>query len=925
MIETDHITLRGVSVHNLKKIDVDLPYNKLVVITGLSGSGKSSLAFDTLFAEGQRRYVESLSSYARQFLDRMSKPDIDYIDGIPPAIAIQQKTNTLNPRSTVGTATEIYDYLKLLFARIGKTISPISLQEVKCFSVTDIVKFALNLEIGTKFFICFKYVFNDIQTNKLQLELLQKHSYQRLVVDNELITIEDLLLDDKIESLSSAFIVLDRLISKQDQKDKTRIADSVQTALYEGGNYCYILTYNDDKIIIDEFSTNYELDGIKFEPPTEQLFNFNSPLGACPRCEGLGNVYGIDENLVIPDKSLSIYSNAVACWRGEIMQQWKNEFIQTASVYDFPIHRPYSKLSDIEKDLLWFGNKDVYGLYRFFEYLEKQVHKIQYRVMLSRYKGKTICPECKGKRLKKTAFYVKINSKTIGEIVEMPINKSLHFFKELNISDFDREVSLRLLEEIINRLTSLVDVGLGYLSLNRLSSSLSGGEFQRINLASILGSGLVGALYVFDEPSIGLHSRDTNKLINVLKKLRDNENTVVVVEHDEAIIKAADYIIDMGPLAGYQGGQVVYQGNIENMLKKADTLTAKYLRGELNNFNNNQIKKWDKSIKVIGARYNNLKDINVEFPLNIINVVTGLSGSGKSSLVKGILFAALKKYLGYGAEYIGEHTALEGDLNYIKNVEYIDQNPIGKSSRSNPATYIKAYDEIRQLFASQAQAVHNLLKTSHFSFNSAGGRCETCKGEGEVTIEMQFMADINLICDACEGKRFKEEVLEVTLREKNIYDVLEMTIEEAVAFFSQGNSKYEKKIVQLLQNYIDLGLGYIKLGQPANTLSGGESQRIKLAYYLSIEKIEPTMFIFDEPTTGLHFYDITKLLNSFEKIREKGHSLVIIEHNPEVINFADWIIDLGPEGGENGGELIFAGTPQNLKKCKISETAKIIR
>ncbi|MDD4150639.1 MAG: excinuclease ABC subunit UvrA [Bacteroidales bacterium] len=924
MSKKDSISLRGVRVHNLKNIDVDIPHGKLIVITGLSGSGKSSLAFDTLFAEGQRRYVESLSSYARQFLGRMNKPEVDFIDGIPPAIAIQQKVNTRNPRSTVGTSTEVYEYLKLLFARIGKTHSPVSGTEVKRHNVGDVVDTILGFEEGTKVLICFTYVFNNVQTKEDQLQLIQKQGYNRVVCDEELFRIEDFIDDASLKAKKSVRIVLDRIVVKSDENQIGRVSDSVQTAFYEGRGECCIMQIESEARISQTFSNRFEADGIEFEIPTVHMFSFNNPIGACPVCEGFGKVLGVDEDLVIPNKSLSLFDNAVACWRGEIMQEWKKEFISKSAKFDFPIHRPYHQLSPQEKDLLWDGNSQLSGVNYFFKYLESKKQKIQYRVMISRYRGKTTCPECKGKRLKKEASYVKIKGYSIGELIDISMFELKDFFDKIKLTKYEKEVAERLLEEITTRLSSIVDVGLGYLTLNRLSSTLSGGESQRINLATIFGSGLVGSLYILDEPSIGLHPKDTENLIAVLKNLRDRDNTVVVVEHDEEIMRAADYIIDIGPKAGNFGGEIVFAGTPSEMIKKSNTLTSQYLKGLLTTRDSYERLKWNNFIEIKGARQFNLKNIDVKFPLGVATVVTGVSGSGKTSLIKTILYPALKKILGQFADKTGEHDAITGDIHLINDIEYIDQNPIGKSSRSNPATYIKAYDEIRKLFADQSHSKANGYKPSHFSFNVQGGRCETCQGEGEITVEMQFMADVHLVCEECGGKRFKDDILDVKFQEKNIADVLDMPISEAVEFFSLGKGRPEKKITALLQNYLDVGLGYVKLGQSSNTLSGGESQRVKLASFLSKEKMSPMIFVFDEPTTGLHFHDIRKLLQAFDKIRDKGHTLIIIEHNPEVIKFADWIIDLGPEGGDKGGQLMFAGTPEQIISSKDSVTGKYI-
>ena len=923
MADKECITLKGVRVNNLKNITIEIPRNKLIVITGLSGSGKSSLAFDTLFAEGQRRYVESLSSYARQFLGKMHKPEVDFIDGIPPTIAIRQKVNTRNPRSTVGTSTEIYDYLKLLFARIGKTYSPISGCEVKSHSTNDVINAITSMPEGTKVLICFPYTFNKKQKKGEQLLLISKQGYVRFVDDGKLLRTDEV---SDVNSLGDTIhIVLDRLTVKPEDTLVGRIADSVQTAFYEGKGECFVYEYG-EMLKQHSFSNRFEADGITFEQPSVNLFSFNNPIGACPTCEGFGKILGIDEDLVIPNKGMSVYEGAVFCWRGDVMKQWNHDFMIKSARINFPIHRPYYQLTEAEKEILWNGDKkhDIYGINDFFEYLETQKYKIQNRVMISRYRGKTTCPDCKGKRLKKEAMYVKINGKSIGDLIDMPISELCKFFNNLSLSAFDEEASARIRTEIKVRLDAMMEVGLGYLTLNRTASTLSGGESQRMNLATVFGSGLVGSLYVLDEPSIGLHERDTQNLITILKKLRDKKNTVVVVEHDEAIIRAADHVIDIGPLAGEFGGEVVFEGDIKK-LEKADTLTAKYLRGELQNPKNDTPLKWRNSIKIEGARYNNLKNITVTFPLNVATVITGVSGSGKTSLVKGILYPAIRRELGVSADKAGDFDKISGDLKMIKNIEFVDQNPIAKSSRSNPAIYIKAFDEIRKLFAEQKTAKLNGLKASHFSFNTEGGRCEVCQGEGEITVEMQFMSDIHLVCEACNGKRFKDEILEIKYRDKNIYDILEMSIEEAVEFFSQSDGKLEKNIVSLLQNYINVGLGYLKMGQPSSTLSGGESQRIKLATFLSMENAEPTIFIFDEPTTGLHFHDINKLLKAMESMRTKGHTLIIIEHNPEVIKFADWIIDLGPDGGENGGNLVFEGTPADLLKCKESITGKFLK
>lgn len=918
------ISLKGVKVNNLKNISIDIPRNKLVVITGLSGSGKSSLAFDTLYAEGQRRYVESLSSYARQFLGKMNKPEVDFIEGIPPTIAIRQKVNTRNPRSTVGTSTEIYDYIKLLYARIGKTFSPISGQEVKQHSSDDVIKTILAMDDGTKVMICFPYCFNIQQQKIEQLSLIERQGYSRIIIDNNAVRIDEIKKEEKLGN--EILIVLDRITVKKGEDIIGRIADSIQTSLYEGHGQCSLVASINGETKQFDFSDKFECDGQTFEHPSPNMFSFNNPIGACPTCEGYGKVVGIDEDIVIPNKGLSVYEGAVFCWHGEILKKWNTDFIIKSAKINFPVHRPYYKLTEKEKCILWNGMPEInlYGIYEFFNQLETQKYKIQNRVLLARYKGKTTCPDCLGKRLKKEATYVKINGKSIADIVDLPIDELKPFFTNLELSEYEQKVAKRLLNEINVRLESMQEVGLGYLTLNRLASTLSGGESQRMNLATVFGSGLVGSLYVLDEPSIGLHSRDTQNLIKILKKLRDRKNSVVVVEHDEAIIRAADYIIDIGPMAGEYGGEIVFKGTIDE-LYKTDTLTAKYLRGDLKNPRNDIPTNWRNSIKISGARMNNLQNIDVTFPLNVITVITGVSGSGKTSLVKGVLYPALRKYLDLPCDTVGDFDELSGDLRLVRNIEYVDQNPIGKSTRSNPATYIKAFDEIRKLYADQKLAKVNGLKPAHFSFNTDGGRCEVCQGEGEITVEMQFMSDVHLICEACNGKRFKDNILDIKYRDKNIADILEMSIEDAYNFFRSGEGKTEQNIADLLQNYLAVGLGYLRMGQSSSTLSGGESQRIKLANYISMENAEPSIFIFDEPTTGLHFHDINKLLKSFQKMKEKGHSLVIIEHNPEIIRYADWVIDLGPDGGSGGGNLVFEGTPQNLLKCKESETGKILK
>ena len=907
------IELKGVRVHNLKNIDLNIKLNQFVVITGVSGSGKSSLAFDTLYAEGQRRYVESLSSYARQFLGRLNKPECDYIKGIPPAVAIEQKVNTSNPRSTVGTSTELYDYIKLLYARIGKTYSPVSGEEVKRHSVDDIYSYILEDHTDQTVVIMAKLA----ETTNENLPLLISQGFSRIKYGDEFIRISDLIEKNiPLDTSKEMFLVIDRTRINDEKDTVSRIKDSVETALYEGNGTCYI----DIDGVTSSFSNKFEADGIEFQIPTINTFSFNSPIGACPKCEGYGKILGIDEDLVVPNKSLSVYDDAVMCWRGEKMSEWKHFFVQRAHKINFPVHTPYFELTDKEKDLLW---NSEYGIYAFFEHLEAKKFKIQNRVMIARYTGKTRCPVCHGTRLKKEASYVKINGRSITELVDIPISELKTYFDNLQLSEHDQTIAARVLPDIHNRIDFLLDVGLGYLTLNRLSSSLSGGESQRINLATSLGSALVGSLYILDEPSIGLHSRDTDRLIQVLQRLRDIGNTVVVVEHDEDIIKAADEIIDVGPLAGRLGGEIVYQGTLQN-LKKADTLTADYIYGKKNIPVPAKRRKSKRYLLLSGATENNLKNIDVKIPLGIMTAVTGVSGSGKSTLIKTILVPALKKYYGDYSDRTGSFNRLSGDLNSIHGVEFIDQNPIGKSSRSNPVTYLKAWDDIRKIFADEKLSKLNGFKPAHFSFNVPGGRCEECQGEGIIKVEMQFMADVYLECEHCKGKRFKDEVLEVKYKGQNIYDILEMTVNQAVEFFSSGPSHSERSIVSKLQKLIDVGLGYIKLGQASSTLSGGESQRVKLAYHLSQENAEPTLFVFDEPTTGLHFHDIHKLMDSLNALIERGHTVLIIEHNMDVIKCADNIIDLGPEGGSEGGYLVFEGTPEDLIKCEASYTGKYL-
>ncbi|WP_430820553.1 excinuclease ABC subunit UvrA [Carboxylicivirga caseinilyticus] len=920
------IVIKGARVHNLKNIDLEIPRNEFIVITGVSGSGKSSLAFDTLYAEGQRRYVESLSSYARQFLGRLDKPEVDFIKGIPPAIAIEQKVNTRNPRSTVGTSTEIYDYLKLLYARIGKTISPISGQEVKRQYVGDVVDYVNSLPEGTKLAVLAPVHHSEDRTCKEHLDILLKQGFSRVEANDTFIRIEDILNseEDDTKNCETINLVIDRLSAASDEETLSRLADSVQTAFYEGKGECTIKLFLKDETKTVVFSNKFELDGITFEEPTEHLFTFNNPVGACPRCEGFGNVIGIDEDLVIPNKSLSVYDGAIACWKGEKMGEWRDVLVNNAHYFNFPIHKPFFELSKEEKKLLWTGNEHFYGLDQFFKHVEEQQYKIQYRVMLSRYRGKTICPECSGARLKKEASWVKVNDRNIHDLVNLPVSELNTFFAQLTLNKHDQKVAGRLLTEIQTRLQFLNDVGLGYLTLNRLSSTLSGGESQRINLATSLGSSLIGSLYILDEPSIGLHSRDTHLLIKVLRNLQKVGNTVIVVEHDEDIIRSSDKIIDIGPLAGRLGGELVFQGDFNELQASEKSLTTKYLKGIEQIPIPSGRRKFNHAIHIKGACENNLKNINISFPLNVICSVTGVSGSGKSSLVRKILYPALKKQMGGYADKTGSFDMIEGAVKHIKDVEFVDQNPIGKSSRSNPATYLKAWDEIRKLMADQQASKLNGFKPSHFSFNIDGGRCDECQGEGTIKVEMQFMADIILKCESCHGKRFKDEVLEVSFHDKNVYDILELTVDEAIDFFGQSKLTTAKRIVSRLKPLSDVGLGYIKLGQSSSTLSGGESQRVKLAFYLANEKSEPTLFIFDEPTTGLHFHDIRKLLDAFNALVKNGHSLIIVEHNMDIIKSADWIIDLGPEGGNEGGNLVFAGTPEDLIKVKESYTGKYL-
>lgn len=921
-----NILVKGARVNNLKNIDIEIPRNKLVVITGLSGSGKSSLAFDTLYAEGQRRYVESLSAYARQFLGKMAKPETDFIKGLPPAIAIEQKVNTRNPRSTVGTSTEIYDYIRLLFGRVGKTYSPVTGELVKKHTVEDVIAVARSYPEGTRMAVITPVTLPEKRRFRTQLEVLLKGGYSRLVKDGEFIDIEHLLADDNLSETASGYdLLVDRLSVAYEGDELSRLADSVETAFFEGHDEMSLLVWGTDGLHRHDFSKRFEADGIVFREPSELMFNFNNPYGACPRCEGFGRVIGIDPNLVVPDPSLSVYDDAVMCWRGDKMSEWKRELIHLAPHIGFPIHRPYCDLTQAELDVLWHGNGRFKGIDGFFKMVEENQYKIQYRVMLARYRGKTRCPECNGSRLRKESEYVKVGGATISELVKMPVTDLKEWFAALKLDDNDKLVSSRLLVEINNRIGFLCDVGLGYLTLDRLSSTLSGGESQRINLATSLGSSLVGSLYILDEPSIGLHSRDTMKLIGVLRKLQQLGNTVVVVEHDEEIMRAADYLIDVGPEAGRHGGEIIYQGDVDKLMTATDSYTVRYLNGELSIPVPARRRKWRDYIEVTGAREHNLKNIDVKFPLGVMTVVTGVSGSGKSTLVRDILYRAMVRHLGNPCDAPGLHRALGGDLNRISAVEFVDQNPIGKSSRSNPATYLKAFDEVRRLFSEQQGAKQMGFTPGYFSFNAEGGRCEECKGEGTITIEMQFMADIVIPCEACHGQRFKSDVLEITYNGKNINDVLNMTVNQAVEFFGESSDSICRKIVRRLKPLQDVGLGYIKLGQSSSTLSGGENQRVKLAYFLAQEKPEPTMFIFDEPTTGLHFHDINTLMDSFNRLIAQGHTVIIIEHNLDVVKCADHVIDIGPEGGELGGNIVAAGTPEEIMACDASYTGHFLK
>lgn len=922
----NNILIKGARVHNLKNINLSIPRDKLIVITGLSGSGKSSLAFDTLYAEGQRRYVESLSSYARQFLGRLDKPDVDLISGIPPAIAIEQRVNTRNPRSTVGTSTEIYDYLKLLFARIGETFSPVSGNKVNKHQVQDVVERIMNLPEGAQIMILAPLHKPQDRSLRVHLEILVQQGYSRIEDNGQIRKISEVLDPPYPLCETCSFdILIDRVFIGQEEDLQARVGDSVETAFFEGKGECTLKIFQNGDYQEEQYSNRFEIDGIRFEEPSVHLFSFNNPLGACPVCEGFGSTIGIDEDLVVPNTNLSVFEEAIVCWKGEKMSKWKDQLLLTADNFNFPIHRPFYLLTEQERQLLWTGNKWFQGLHAFFAYLEEKSYKIQYRVMLARYRGKTICPECLGSRLRKEVQWVQIGGKSITDLVRLPVSELISFFDFLKLDDHREHIAGRLLTEIRNRLTYLSEVGLGYLTLNRTSNTLSGGESQRINLAGSLGSSLVGSLYILDEPSIGLHPRDTGRLIKVLKRLRDLGNTVMVVEHDEEIIRSADYIIDIGPGAGRFGGEVIFNGTQEELSLQNNGLTARYLSG-LEKIKVPEVRrKWNNFIELKGASENNLKAMDVVFPLEIMTVVTGVSGSGKSTLVNKTLYTALNKRINGAGERSGRFGTLTGDLHRIKQVELIDQNPIGKSSRSNPVTYIKAWDEVRKLMADLPLSEMNGYKASHFSFNVDGGRCEECQGEGVIKVEMQFMADVYLTCEHCHGTRFREEILDVRYAGKNVHDMLEMSVSESLEFFSAQKDHTAKKIAQKLQPLADVGLGYVKLGQSSSTLSGGESQRIKLASFLTRgHDAGHTLFIFDEPTTGLHFDDIKTLLKAFEALLDRGHTLIIIEHNPEVIKNADWIIDLGPEGGSDGGSLVFAGTPEDLVQCKESHTAKYL-
>ena len=927
-MENKKISIKGARVNNLKNIDLELPLGKFIVMTGVSGSGKSSLAFDTLYAEGQRRYVESLSSYARQFLGRMSKPECDYIKGLPPAIAIEQKVNTRNPRSTVGTATEIYDYLRMLFARIGHTYSPVSGTEVRKHTIEDIVRTALSYPEGTRMAVLADINVPVGRTFAQQLDIYLKEGYTRLEKDGEFLDITDLLEQaDKLHP-DDYKLLIDRLSVSSDKDEISRFTDSLETAWFEGGHKAVIKLWGKDGVHQHSFSRQFVADGMEFREPSDLMFNFNNPYGACPTCEGFGKVMGISEDLVIPDKTLSVYQNCVRCWNGDKMSEWKKQFIHLAPRYNFPVHVPYKDLTDAQKDFLWHGNSLWEGIDGFFRWLDKNQDRIQYRVLKARYRGKTTCPDCNGSRLRPDAEYVKIVGKSITELVRMPVSDLKPWFDALTLSETDQAVGKRLLVEIKQRLQFLLDVGLGYLTLDRLSNSLSGGESQRINLAASLGSSLVGSLYILDEPSIGLHSRDTHKLIQVLRNLQQIGNTVIVVEHDEDIMLAADGIVDIGPDAGRLGGKIIFQGDLKKSLmnkNKSGSYTIDFLQGNRTIPVPDHRRQWKKNVKVEGAAENNLKDIDVTFPLNVMTVVTGVSGSGKSTLVHEILYKGMLRTLGEAGDTPGTHRAITGDIREVTGIEFVDQNPIGTSSRSNPATYLKAYDEIRKLFSEQQLAKQMGYTPAYFSFNTEGGRCEECQGEGTITIPMQFMADIKVECDCCHGKRFKQEVLDVEYRGKNIHDVLDMTVNQAIEFFSEVNGTDEKRIVKRLKPLQDVGLGYIKLGQSSSTLSGGENQRVKLAWFIAQEKQQGTIFIFDEPTTGLHFNDISVLMKSLNRLVDKGNTVIIIEHNMDVVKCADWVIDIGPEGGEAGGNVVATGTPEQIAECPDSYTGQYLK